>query len=497
MTDRQVNKPNSHLFRLVTRLLHTSKAASTAVLLLILVAFLLRAVSLDAQSLWRDEVDVIRFATESPAELTKGLLREGHNGPFYYVVMHVWLFLVGSSEFGLRFLSLACSVLAVALLWRVGERMIGARAAMLAALIAAVSPYLVWYGQDAKMYAMVSALSLAAVLCLWRALSGEGTKYWVGFVLAASFSLYIHLLSALMIAVFAAALPIFWPSFRQRWRGWLLSLALLTLPYLPLAAWQMPLLLRTFDTGHPQYGLRQMLSLLLSLYTRGVTQIGCWVLSAAFLFALLVGIFGPRESRGWPVRRRIFLAAWFLLPVVLIYLVSLRVPVFEPRYLIFIAPAFYLLTALGLQRLWRLSPYLAGVPLALILSFSLLGVTLQATRSLKSDFRSAAAYVFAHRQDGEPILFQMPYIQHTFDYYFGESYTSLEGPWTNGGQDVGHVQAALTDMLEEYPAVWLVQSESALWDERDLTQGWLQAHGQMQDEASFALVDVRRYELGK
>ena len=467
------------------------------VLLLVLVAFLLRVAILDNQSLWRDEVDVIRFASWAPAELSESLLKEGHNGPLYYVGMRLWLSLAGKSEFGLRFPSACCSVLAVALLWQVGRKVVGQKAATIAALIVAVSPYLVWYGQDAKMYAAVSALSLLAMLCLWRGLSGDGTRYWVGFVLAASLSFYVHVLSALMIAVYAAELPVFWPEFRHRWRDWLLSLGLLTLPYIPLAVWQLPWVLHTFDTGHPEYGLRQMLSLLLKLYTRGVAQAGGWVAPAAFLFALLVGVFGPRQARDDTIRRRLFLVIWLCLPVVLIYLVSLRVRVFEPRYLIFIAPAFYLLVALGIQRLRQASRLLAGTTLAIVLSFSLLGTAIQSTRLLKSDFRGAAAYVAAHRQGSEPILFQMPYGRHTFEYYFGEEYAALEGPWANGDQDAGTINHALADMLTGCDSVWYVQSESQLWDARGLTKAWLAAHGQVVNTAHFALVDVWRYELNE
>ena len=485
----------THLFRFDKPGLPISKAIRVAVLLLPVVAFLLRAASLDAQSLWRDEVDVIRFASWSPAELTESLWKEGHNGPLYYVLMRLWLSLAGKSEFSLRFLSVCCSVLAVVLLWQVGRKMVGPKAATIAALIVTLSPYMVWYGQDAKMYAMVSALSLLAMLCLWRGLSGEGTKYWVGFVLAASLAFYIHMLSALMIGVYAAALPIFWPDFRHRWRGWLLSLGLLTLPYLPLAAWQLPWMVRTFDTGHPEYSLRQILSLLLNLYTRGVAQVGGWIVPVLFLFALLMGIFGPRETVRHDVRRRLFLAVWLGLPVGLVYLVSLRVPVFEPRYLIFIAPAFYLLVALGIERLQRLSIFLAGTTLAVMLSFNLLGMAVQATQPLKSDFRGAAAYVAVRRGAGEPILFQIPYGRHTFDYYFGEGYTALEGPWTNGGQGAAQVGAELSGLLAGYDSVWYVQSESQLWDARGLTQVWLTEHGRAVDMARFALVDVWRYEL--
>jgi len=47
-----------------------------------------------------------------------------------------------------------------------------------------------------------------------------------------------------------------------------------------------------------------------------------------------------------------------------------------------------------------------------------------------------------------------------------------------------------------HETLWLVSSESWLWDERGLTRAWLERHGDLVDSASFARVDVFRYRLG-
>ena len=181
---------------------------------LILVAFLLRAPHLDIQSLWRDEVDVIRLSNQPLPELAQDLLQIRHNGPLYYLLMRGWLSLVGCSQFVLRYLSLCFGVITVPLMYRAGRDLVGQRAVIVAALLAAISPYLVWYSQDAKMYALVTALTLLAVTCELEALR-TGRLWWIGFVLFASLALYVHLLSALMIPVYAMALLLAWPRCRR------------------------------------------------------------------------------------------------------------------------------------------------------------------------------------------------------------------------------------------------------------------------------------------
>jgi len=494
--------------------LDRSPAAWSALLALILAAFLLRVLYLDGQSLWRDEVDVIRFANAPPAQLVRGLIQPQHNGPLYYVMMRGWLHLTGDSEFALRYPSLCFGLLTVPLVYQLGRRLLERRAALTAALLVAIAPYLVWYSQDAKMYALVTALTLLAMLCQLRALSTGRLRWWLAFVAVVSLSLYIHLLSALMIPVYAAFFLLTWPRFREQWRGWLVAYGALTLPYVPLALWQLPLMLTGHETGHPFYSLRQMVASLFNLYSRGVALVGDWWAVAVFVFAMLSGLVSAPEPMGdetclapasesahlrvgGGLRLRLWLLTWLFLPLAFVYLISLRVPAFEPRYLVFVAPAFYLLTALGLVALSRRSWVAAGVTVALVLSLSLLGLWVQATTPIKSDFRAAAAYVMAHRRDEAPIMFQMPYIRHTFDYYFDGGYTPLEGPWTNDGKTEAQVGAMMRQLLEGESGLWLVASESWLWDSRDLTRIWLDRHARLVEAASFERVDVYHYELLK
>ncbi len=493
----------------VTRYLDKKSHIATwaTLIMLTLVAFLLRAPHLDTQSLWRDEVDVIRFANWPLPQLAQNLVQAGYNGPLYYLLMRGWLGLAGDSEFPLRYLSLCFGILAVPLIYRAGQWLVGRRAAVMTATLAAISPYLVWYSQDAKMYALVTALTLLAMTCQLEALASGQLRWWVGFVLSASMSLYIHLLSALMIPVYVVVFLLARPRSRKQWWRGAASLGLLTLPYVPLAIWQLPLVLNSYETGHPFYPIKHMLSLLLNLYSQGVATVGGWLVVTAFAFALLSGLLASTRGNLWsrfvgnrsslPVetRSRLLLLLWLSLPIALVYLVSLRAPVFEPRYLIFIAPAFYLLTASGIVALSRLSPIVAGLTLAVVLSFSLLGVWVQATTPIKSDFRAAAGYVTTHRQGDAPILFQMPYARYTFDYYFGDDYVALEGPWTNDGKPEVETSQAMAQLLAGYEDVWLVASESWLWDSRDLARTWLDQHARLVESASFTLVDVYHYDL--
>lgn len=469
---------------------------ATIALTLTLLAFAVRALHLGTQSLWRDEVDVIRFAAEPLDRLLHNMTLAQHNGPLYYVLMRGWLAVAGESEYALRYVSLCASAVSVPLVWWVARAWMGRRAALLACLLIAVSAYLVWYAQDAKMYALVTALTLVSLGCWQRALTGGNRRWYAGFVVTASLGLYIHLLSALMLPVYAAMVAITWPRCRGHVRGAGVSLALLTLPYLPLAMWQLPLIWNTHATGHRFVPLDEMLEILLGLNSRGMTTVVAWPSLLCLIFALLLGLFGPRAGWGGSSgRARLILAIWAFLPALLLYLVSLRVPLFEPRYLIFTTPPLLMLVAAGSYGLARLSRLAGGTLIAAVIAFNCLGIGVQAAFPLKSDFRMAAAFVAGRYRDGEPIMFQVPYVRYVFDYYFRRPHPTLDGPWTNDGKDEVQVAQMMAAAAAGHGTLWLVSSESWLWDERGLTRAWLEQHGELADSGSFARVDVYRYRL--
>jgi mannosyltransferase len=398
------------------------------------VAFLIRTVNLTTQSLWRDEVDAIRFSSWSSAELVAGLFRAGHNGPLFFLLLRPWRSLASDSEFALRYPSALMGTVAVPLGFVLARQLGLSRAAgLLLGGLLATSPYLVWYGQEAKMYTLLLVLMALAFIAYLKALTGAKLfaplqekdhrwGWWIIFVAATTLAYYTHILSPLMLIVYPIVAGLYYAHWRRHWRGWLISLSCLTLPYIPLALWQIPLLLNEdFQSGHPFYPLQQEIFLLLQLYSSGLVRfapIDLFASAAAppddlvrylgaglelsrpfvglmpiilFVFLFLCSLFlGPGNRLN--MNMRLTLAVWALLPPLVVYLISLRVPVFEDRYLIYITPAFYLLIVIGLMLVSQYSRWLAGLCFVLILAVNLEGIWQQQRQPIKADFRAAAEY---------------------------------------------------------------------------------------------------------
>jgi mannosyltransferase len=111
-----------------------------------------------------------------------GLLHQDGSPPLYYMLLHVWMGWVGTSEFATQSLSAIIGLLCVPAAFWAGDVMMGRRVAWAAAAIAAVDPFLTLHGYEARMYALLVLLGILAstafVLAyvqrraLWRPLFG-------------------------------------------------------------------------------------------------------------------------------------------------------------------------------------------------------------------------------------------------------------------------------------------------------------------------------------
>ncbi|MCB0192928.1 MAG: glycosyltransferase family 39 protein [Anaerolineae bacterium] len=469
------------------------------ILFLIGVAFLLRTTTLTNQSLWRDEVDAIRFSSWSVRDLVGGLFLTGHNGPLYFLLLNPWRDLMGDSEFALRFPSAVFGTLVVALGYVLMRQLgFGRRSGVVLGLLFATSPYLIWYGQEAKMYAMLLAVITLAMIAYLRALAGRGITWWIVFVVSTSLSFYLHILAPLMLGVYGIVAFLRPEKIRHHWRTWLISMACLTLPYLPLVLWQLPVLIEGGNLGHPFYPLRQELFILLQLYSGGLFRSLKITPIVLFVFLFLCGLLVKSQTksvRASSFPPRLLLAVWTLFPPLAIYVISLRVPVFEDRYLIYITPAFYGMIVLGLMAVRQYSRSIAALCLGIILMTNLIGVWQQQHQPVKADFRAAAAYLTAEAPRPATIMIQMPYLQHTFKYYYPKKYRLIEGLWTNDGKSEMVVDTEMRQLTRNLSELWFVVSEEESWDQRRLVRKWLDSNADLIDEVRFTRVDVYRYQF--
>ncbi|MCI0477703.1 MAG: glycosyltransferase family 39 protein, partial [Anaerolineales bacterium] len=129
--------------------------------LLILLALALRLYRLDAQDIWGDEAFSI-FLSQQPLNIVVAGASDTHP-PLYPFLLFAWLHHVGASAFTTRALSALIGTMAIPLIFVFARRLIApTRVVWFAALFTAISPLLIYYSQETRMYELVTVLALAS-----------------------------------------------------------------------------------------------------------------------------------------------------------------------------------------------------------------------------------------------------------------------------------------------------------------------------------------------
>jgi len=177
-----------------------------ALLIVLLLGTYLRVYHLGAQSYWNDEGNSLRLAQRPALEVVRAAAADIHP-PLYYLLLKPWHALAGDSEFALRFFSALAGVALAALLYRLGREYFGYGGGLGAAILGAIHPFLIYYSQEARMYALLAALSAASFLLFsrWLRSSRPPASPWgnrwlaAAYVLTTAAGLYTHYAVAFIV----------------------------------------------------------------------------------------------------------------------------------------------------------------------------------------------------------------------------------------------------------------------------------------------------------
>lgn len=342
-------------------------------LLTLLLGWGLRLWQLDDQELRGDEVFGYFFSLRPFDDMVQATvdLQEPHPVASY-VVQQGWLGWAGHSEFALRFSSVWFGLLSVVLLWRLAQALtLSADAALLAALLLAISPYAIWHSQDARMYSMSLALTTASTWLMIGWLQRQRRSWAIAYVVVSWLALHTHYFSVFVLA--AQNLFVFTRLFlipvvktlifsqEERLKSLLRLPARFTLTnwlilQATIAFFYGPWLLRVQTTLTNYHGngdsppLGDMLRRAGSVFLVGESvpadQRFWWALLAGGL--LLWGLLTLLRA-GTDGRRALTLLLVYLgVPLLATWWSALQRPIFNERYLVAAAPPFYLLLAVGL-----------------------------------------------------------------------------------------------------------------------------------------------------
>lgn len=453
-----------------------------AVVLITLAGLALRLAFLGEKSLWLDEAITYRIALLDPAHIWQ-LQLEPHP-PLFNLFMHLWVRL-GQSEFMLRLPAALFGALTLPVLHGLSRKVVGASGALLTTALLAVSPWHIWFSQDARMYVMVTWLAVLAAFCGWRAVQGSAWGYWVGATLAtlaAIYTDYIAIVWLWVVNLVFLALARRHRQLRPQLKTWALVHLALAIGYLP---W-MPMLLQHARGFIPAQLALYALPLLRLLRLTAAPAHWEMLLAVAGLVALLGLVFAWR--RGAEVVRWLWRQRWLEPGLLFAFVLSLAVVLLPRGYFVkkeaLIGLPFALVgVAWAMMRFRK-----AGVVAAAGLAFSL-AVSLYVIRSIpKEDWRGAATLIQTQQAAGDAIVLYPGWINSAFDYYY-------EGEAQRVELNQGTAQFDDATVDEDTRRLWFVQYVPPPPAPSDPLASWLDARYMLLLSTDLYRVRIRLYEV--
>ncbi len=342
-------------------------------------ALVLRGSFLGSQSYWVDEVNGIRLASGTLAEILRDL-KADVSPPLYYVLLHIWTKLFGTAEVATRALSAIFGFLTVPLIsfgtWSFFRER---RTVLLATGLAALNPFHLHFSQECRMYSLLALLTLLTLVLLHRALSRGGAGGWAAFGAAALATLYTHNYGMFGVIACGAYALLVLNRHRAAIKPFSLSVACIAVGYLPWFAFML-----VYQVGSsaiegwiPLFRWQMIPETL--LYYAGLNMFGLdslclWpglaVCLAGFVAPVVVYFGRGRGAAGKAVFPEGLVALLCLvgLGAGLPMLISVWMPIFLPyRYSVVVWTGFPMLLGWGLSRI-RPRPLLGMVIVAYLVS---------------------------------------------------------------------------------------------------------------------------------
>jgi mannosyltransferase len=436
--------------------------------------------------------------------------------PLYYFLLHFWMGAgswlgAAQSAWFLRLLSVFLSLAAVCLLyWLVLQLFDDRRSALLAAFMAAISPFQYYHAQDVRNYALLLCAELG-YLCffvkIWKSDAKRWTL-WLGLGLCALTAMYTH-----NVAVFALGLPNLFLLAQRRWKlfGQLVLaqvvVSLLTLPWLIELPGQLSKVQRAWWLWGP--GVIDLVQVPI-VWTSGLPLPGIWLWVGALLgleisAVLILEALKIRNERG--VR---FLALITLALPALMFVASYIVrPIFVPRVFILSAAAYTGLLSRAITLGWKGGG--GKILLGGFLAAALIGLPAQAGFASfpRSPFEQAAGDLARRIQAGELVLHDNKLSYFPFRFYqpalksafIGDEPGSSNDTFAPGSQQAMEIYpaadlpSAVGDASRLYFIVFTetIQNYKANGVDRHPSLAWLDQHFHLIERKVYDDLEVYEY----
>jgi len=444
----------------------------------------LRLYQLGQKSIWTDELLSIWHARDivNIKAFLSPIGPDAHP-PLYFLLLKGWAFF-GGGEFYLRLLSVIFAVLVIPSTYFLGRQFFSNKPSLLGSFLTAISPLLLLYDREVRMYPLFTLLSILSLFFFIKALKENKNITWAIYTFVTILNTYTHYYSFLLISSQWLFFLFMLPTYKSRWKKFIISqvsIAFLFLFWFPAFLFHanqnlgIGQLIRFPFAGGGVYFIKPLY--LFFSYSIGQTILpwNFWLTIPAgvvFVGLSILGFMAVFSQK----KTGIFFLSMICLPVIIANFFSELMP----RYMIFLAPLFYLIVGQGIQKINK--------PVFQI--FCLIIISLMQGYSIRNYYTNKEFHILAHvdpwREVGsylkenvknEDIVFNIGGVP--INYYTGFNIPVL------GENALQVIIKKLENNRNKFKRIWGIVSNPKYKKEGEEAISWLNQH--------YRLISQKRY----
>lgn len=446
------------------------------------VSILLSSQILLGQSLRLDESQSLWVAVQSPESLLTWVSEDVHV-PLYHLILHLWLGIFGFNIESARALSILFFAGTIPVVYFLTKKISSEKIAFTAAALFSLSPFLIWYAHEIRMYTQFLFFSTLQLYFFITFLQSNAKKGKLSFFMTSVLGFYTHyffffLVMTEVVYIWVSQLYSFIKQNQGKIKIKQLIVAhklsiLSSLILLGAALTLSPWLYFVYQQGSAAntkplisapntYTLFQTVTQLMFGFQQDNivnVVISIWPLALIMLFF----VFTHRERA--PLSYSGLFILLVTLPIAVAYAVSNIRPLFLTRYFTLVAPALFILVA------WYINSYkprVAVVSFAAIAALLIISLGSQNTNAktpVKENYERAAQYLQDKTDLTDIIAVTAPFTIYPIEYYYKGNTTLITIPaWERyQGKSIetyslDSFKATLESLKDRYDTIYMIFS---------------------------------------
>lgn len=416
------------------------------------------------------------FQTNRDMAGVLNLVAQDVHVPLYHTLLHYWQILFGNDIFTARIMSLVFFVLLIPAVYVLARYIYNWQVGLFAALLVTISPFLSWYGSEARMYSLLALLTVLHQFAFLKLFREGKSIHWILFTLTAILGIYTHYFFAFVLLCEALFFLLYRHDFaaKKAFRKFVVSTIFVAAALVPWLYYVRQL--GTASNTQPNLGEPTSVDLFNTysqfIFGFQVDSLNTIIVSLWPIIVLLA-FFGLQRNKTIK-KETIFLVLAATIPVIAAFIVSVTIrPFYQSRYLIVALPVLLLFIS------WLVSIYPRTVALILrvIIVVATLGLFAIQVSSpdtpVKENYRGAIEYLSENASSKDVIIVSAPFTIYPTEYYYeGTAKVTTQPIWNRFEQ--GSVPAfneqKLPDEVKQntdsYQRAWLMLSFDQGYNEK-------------------------------